>query len=107
MSENYTSGPWAMNECVSDEGGGCICFEIWGDDADPIALVEMPMARYAAWAGGEVLAEYNETTRANAYLIAGAPELFEALVEAVSYAGKSQPWVVRALTALDKAQGRP
>jgi hypothetical protein len=46
-----------------------------------------------------------DETEANARLIAAAPELYEALQEAVVYSEAEFPWTVRARAALAKARG--
>jgi len=56
-----------------------------------------------AWGGFDLRACPNPN--ANAHLISAAPDLFEALQIALSYAGPSDDWVSKARQAITKAKG--
>jgi hypothetical protein len=67
---NYTHGPWLLNEeKAGDHAGTFAIVRKLGPGANPIAVV------YPPWLGGD---DENESTAANARLIAAAPDLLEA-----------------------------
>ena len=71
----HTPGPWRLEEWGSDYGptGDFSVYPCGAKNKYPIASVQEPFHR--------------SKTKANAMLIAAAPELLEALIEMLEYAG--------------------
>jgi hypothetical protein len=122
VSAGFTPGPWRV---CGHERGVCSCVQIWSIPTDcPVATAEIgewgdeyPAIRHIEGNGmsGTTVEAYmhritygevpESAAKANARLIAAAPELYEALQEAVVYSEAEFPWTVRARAALAKARG--
>lgn len=112
MSE-YSSAPWKY---CGDDRGGCQCGQIWSANDDHVATAHWAQHQYGHYSGQGELAPFPEAMlKANARLIAAAPELLEALKELTKgmWAGEgvSHPLVegsevLKARLAIAKAEGR-
>lgn len=70
----HTPGPW--REC-GHEKKGCVCRQVWSLPTDCLVAVAL-MAADESFTAGDGLTDIEEA-KANARLIAAAPELLEAL----------------------------
>ena len=101
MTKSWTPGPWNVFPVKDGEFPGIEAEEqgfsvvVWGDEED----------------GAGIKGENHENMMANAYLIAAAPELYEALeailkwTDAPSGENRFKPDYEKAIAALSKARG--
>ena len=92
----HTPGPWAVREHWSDKG----CFEVFLDRS------ERAIGQWSAFAEVTDYIHKKESAEANAYLIAAAPDLLEALKVIVDNGGiGSKDMFDDARAAIAKATG--
>jgi hypothetical protein len=95
---NYTPGPWKVSEYPTRQGR-CNITNSGGVGEVPLEIAEAyPMGEY-----------WDDETKANARLIASAPELLEALEQLVEHVhgtyAYSEPHMEKARVAIAKATG--
>ena len=103
----FTPGPWRTDDAPNEQDDYCV----WAPDGAFLANVgngEKSVAGEARPHGGDCIA-FDVTTRANAKLLAAAPDLYAALAEALQDGFKhklSIPVKERMRAALAKAEGK-
>lgn len=102
----FTSGPWLPGHMV-DDTSSCNCRYVLAESyCGAVCTVEIDNGLRVGDGGND--APPLEEAKANAHLIAAAPELFYALVEVLQIARRNEagPFIERADAAIAKALGK-
>lgn len=98
MSESkFTPGPWLASQTMRVHGA------VPSSDGVDICSADNANIGLVYWAESGSRSE----TRANANLIAAAPEMYEALKRVMENKWEPDKYLLNVLQAIDKAEGRP